>query len=49
MFKIPIEDRNKMEDMKESVEAENYLLNALLLKPAPLLLGRSGVANVSNE
>ena len=35
MFKISTEDRNKMADTKELVEAENYLSNALLLKPAP--------------
>ena len=46
MFKIPLEDRNKMTDTKELVEAENYLLNAFLLKPAPLPPGRSGVADV---
>ena len=39
----------KMADTKKLVEAENYLSNALLLKPAPLPLGRSGVADVSNE
>ena len=35
MFKIPTEDRNKMADTTELVEAENYLSNAHLLKPAP--------------
>ena len=37
MFKIPTEDRNKMADMKEYVEAENYFSNALLLKLVSLV------------
>ena len=35
MFKIRREDRSKMPVTKELVEAESYLSNALLLKPAP--------------
>ena len=38
-----------MADTKELVEAGNYLTNAFLLKPAPLPLGRSGVADVSSR
>ena len=49
MFKIPTDERNKTADTKELVEAEIYFSNALLLKPAPLPLGRSDVADVSNE
>ena len=40
LFKIPKEDRNKMTVL---LAAGNYFSNALLLKPAPLPLGRSGV------
>ena len=46
MFKKPIEDRNKKAVTKELEEAWNYLSNALLLMPAPLPLGRSGVSRV---
>ena len=49
MFKIPTDDPNKVTDTKELVEAENYLLNALLLKPASLSLCHSDLADVSNE
>ena len=38
MFKIPTEDRNKMADTTELVEAENYLSS---LRPCPLVVPAS--------